>query len=183
MTPSESSSYLIPFSGVEYWKNQGLASTFFFFWPCCTACRILVPSPGTEPMSPCSESWQSYTLDHHGAVPFNSPASASLAWHPTGMLGLWPLPSHNATDAPVPVPHLFQQGWIPWHVASSPSSLLLTFSGPHASISATRTQWNQLACWMNVLPFPQLLGAGGPPPGHRQGHHRNSPDQPTRPLG
>ena len=24
-------------------------SFFFYFWPCCTACRILVPQSGTEP--------------------------------------------------------------------------------------------------------------------------------------
>ena len=73
----------------------------------------------------------------------NSPASASLAWHPTGMLGLWPLPSHNATDAPVPIPHLFQQGWIPWHVASSPSSLLLHILGEGEVSQAGFPLWNE----------------------------------------
>ena len=145
MTPSESSSL-----GVRVWAESvtGFYFFFFFFGPYCAACRILVPSPGTEPMSPCSESWQSYALDHHGilgAVLVNSPGSASLARHPIGMLGLWPLPSHNAMDASIPVPHLSQQGGIPWHVASSPSSLLLTFYVPRASISAMRTQWNKLA--------------------------------------
>ena len=29
----------------------------FFFWPCCTANRILVPWPGVEPESPAVEAW------------------------------------------------------------------------------------------------------------------------------
>ena len=29
---------------------------FFFFWPCCVACIILIPWPGVEPMSPALES-------------------------------------------------------------------------------------------------------------------------------
>ena len=28
---------------------------FFLFWPCCAACRILVPRPGIEPMLPAVE--------------------------------------------------------------------------------------------------------------------------------
>ena len=99
MTPSE---------GVTVWAESVTGFYFFFFFgPCCAACRILVPSPGTEPISPCSERWQSYALDHHGilaAVLVNSPGSASLARHPIGMLGLWPLPSHNAMMPPFPSP-------------------------------------------------------------------------------
>ena len=30
---------------------------FFFFWPCCTACRILVPQPGVESMPPSLGLW------------------------------------------------------------------------------------------------------------------------------
>ena len=29
---------------------------FFFVWPCCVACIILIPWPGMEPMSPALES-------------------------------------------------------------------------------------------------------------------------------
>ena len=28
---------------------------FFFFWPCCSACGILVPRPGIEPKAPATE--------------------------------------------------------------------------------------------------------------------------------
>ena len=38
-----------------------LRSFFFFSWPSCVACRILVPQPGTEPVSPASEVW---SLNH-----------------------------------------------------------------------------------------------------------------------
>ena len=34
---------------------------FFFFWPHCMACGILVPSPGIEPTSPALEVW---SLNH-----------------------------------------------------------------------------------------------------------------------
>ena len=34
----------------------GLYSSFFF-WPCYGTCRILVPQPGIEPMSPALEAW------------------------------------------------------------------------------------------------------------------------------
>ena len=32
-------------------------SLFFFFWQCCTACGILVPQPGIEPVTLELEVW------------------------------------------------------------------------------------------------------------------------------
>ena len=29
----------------------------FFFWPCCAACRILVPRPGIEPAPLAVKAW------------------------------------------------------------------------------------------------------------------------------
>ena len=49
---------------------------FFFFWPCRTACGILVPQPGIKPMPPAVEAW---SLNHwtarevpvlHSLLPF-----------------------------------------------------------------------------------------------------------------
>ena len=37
-------------------KNQGsYKKILIFFWPCPTACGILVPQPGIEPMPPAVE--------------------------------------------------------------------------------------------------------------------------------
>ena len=39
-------------------KQMGLKIVFWgFFWPHCTACRILVPGPGIEPTPPAVEAW------------------------------------------------------------------------------------------------------------------------------
>ena len=40
---------------------QALCRVSFFFWPCRTACGILVPQPGIEPASPALEA---QSLDH-----------------------------------------------------------------------------------------------------------------------
>ena len=29
----------------------------YIFWPCCVACGILVPQPGSEPTAPALETW------------------------------------------------------------------------------------------------------------------------------
>ena len=45
----------------ETWKNSYLLcwSSFFFFWPCCKVCWILliVPQPGTKPAPPALAEW------------------------------------------------------------------------------------------------------------------------------
>ena len=41
-----------------FWGSSGRAGTgvtFFFFWPCCTVCGILVPQPGIKPVPPAVE--------------------------------------------------------------------------------------------------------------------------------
>ena len=37
--------------------NTSLKNGFIYFWPCCTACRILFPWPGIEPVLPAVEMW------------------------------------------------------------------------------------------------------------------------------
>ena len=39
--------------GVKY--DSKVSLSFFFFWPCHTACGILVPRPGIEPVPPAVE--------------------------------------------------------------------------------------------------------------------------------
>ena len=47
--------YFLPFCGLFFYSLQGVLWNtkvlfmFLFFWPCHTACRILVPRPGIEP--------------------------------------------------------------------------------------------------------------------------------------
>ena len=44
---------------IRWWNHNHSKSPDFylFFWPCCTACGILVPQPGIKPMSPALKSW------------------------------------------------------------------------------------------------------------------------------
>ena len=41
--------------------DSGYYFLFFFFWPHCVACGILVPRPGIKPTSPAVEAW---SLNH-----------------------------------------------------------------------------------------------------------------------
>ena len=41
---------------ISIFKEKAFLILFFFFlWPWCTACGILVPGPGIEPASPAAE--------------------------------------------------------------------------------------------------------------------------------
>ena len=39
----------------EYAKNHWMVHFIYFYWPCRTACGILVPRPGIEPVPPAVE--------------------------------------------------------------------------------------------------------------------------------
>ena len=50
---------VLPFSeSAQRQRSPQLAFILLsFFWPCYGTCRILVPQPGIEPMSPALEAW------------------------------------------------------------------------------------------------------------------------------
>lgn len=134
-------------------------------------------------MSPCSESWQSYALDQPGAVP---PGTASIilpGLAPHRNAGPVVSPTSQCHGCPRSRPPSFPAGMdsvARGFIAFLPTPHLLCPTCFHLSHMDTMEQAHMLN---ERSPFPQLLGAGGPPPGHRQGHHRNSPYQLTRPLG
>ena len=41
----------------ETWMDLGIIILLFFFWPCHTACRILVSQPDIEPTPSALEAW------------------------------------------------------------------------------------------------------------------------------
>ena len=51
----------ISFCGLVSAALKNKTKLLFTFWPCCTACRILVPWSGIEPLPPAVEAW---SLDH-----------------------------------------------------------------------------------------------------------------------
>ena len=59
--------YLVDwFQSCSIGRNIPCLLHLFLIWPCCMACWILVPQPGTEPMSPALAA-DSLPLSHHGS--------------------------------------------------------------------------------------------------------------------